>query len=378
MPRFGFVAAIVVGVTGTADAQQLQVSPIPKSIHSYPAARTIVDTDGKAAAVVQEILSHFGIGAIQWKVTVTDDNADTAFAIARFHPTTKQREIIFNKEFMGKISDSGAGRWPAYCVAAHEAAHHLRFHLEVATAPINIKRFELEADYYCGFLLGKLGANYENSVAAIRWYTDFPSYPTREERLAQIGVGWRDATGRGVPVNEARFSPKAIPQPKQVEPPSTSILQKFGLRKNRDIYGYDITFTDGRAGIPGVTVEECAQRCDANSSCRAFSFDKWAGRCFLKRAIATSLLDPPSILGVKRPAELPQVSQDQASMIVIRRKRFRDKPIITKRVDGFDACWSACGSELRCIAFTYLKTKSRGENCEMFNEFDRLFFGSNC
>jgi hypothetical protein len=188
-----------------------------------------------------------GITTTDWNIWITADKTDTAYAVARYVPQPNvKREIIFNEEFLRKITDGG-GRWPAYCVAAHELGHLFRLHLE--NRAIKVHDAELEADYYCGFVLGKMGSDYDQAIAAIQWIPPSPNYPTRDERVAQIGRGWTEATGQLTLDHESR------PLGQSPEPPTTDLVKatrvssQFAVRPNRDILGHDIAVTRGR--IPG-------------------------------------------------------------------------------------------------------------------------------
>ena len=77
---------------------------------------------------------------------------------------------------------------------AHEVGHHLNGHTlsDVGSRP---KR-ELEADYYSGFILQRLGANLDDArVAMLKLGSDSGSrtHPARHDRLAAIGNGWMKA-----------------------------------------------------------------------------------------------------------------------------------------------------------------------------------------
>ena len=133
-----------------------------------------------------------------------------------------------------------------------------------------------------------MNSEYDNAVRAIQFIGEAKGYPSRAERIKQIGGGWKDATGKGIPSDEPQPPAKAGPTPQVVLQPPTNSLNKFTQKDNRDIFGNDILLTEGRPGIPGITLNECALACDKRKSCVAFSFDKWKAWCFLKNKISTS------------------------------------------------------------------------------------------
>lgn len=342
-----------------------------------------LEHDEDAHKLVAEVLSYFGIGSFTWEVLLAPDDKDTAHAMAKFIPAGPRRQIIFNQKFMNQLAVESS-RWAQYCVASHEIGHLLRAHLE--RHAIKLYDAELEADFYCGFVLGKMGASYDHTVGSIGWFSGSPGYPPREERVAQIGHGWTDATGLSAGServvlwqSDNTLVAQGItgPDPTPVANNPAPLLAKYDYKNNRDLYGYDIAFTNGRAGIPGLNLEQCVRRCDETAACKAFSFDKWNGWCFLKSDVSTSLLDPPSILGVKAPGELPKVSKGPALLLKLVGKRFRDKPRrITKAVDA-ESCRSICADDLNCVAFSFVKSLPPEEACFLFDRSEGYYADEN-
>jgi PAN domain len=374
--RFLFILVICCFRYAPATAQGSNVPQTSQTLHELPIGPAESDTDGRAKAIVNEILFKIiGVTNTNWDIWITDDNRDTANAVARYTPPPKlKREIIFNHQFLSKVSD-GAGKWPAYCVAAHEVGHLLRLHLENTdiNTPAKLRVAELEADYYCGFVLGKLDGTYDQATSAIRWFSSAPGYPSREERLAQIGRGWTEATGKDftalATVSVSPRGPAPVNISLQIEAPLN-----FKQKDNRDIEGHDI-LSNGRPGIPGISIQACAAQCEKNNACKAFSFDRWNGWCFLKDEITTSRLDPRSTIAVKQQYALPDVSKASAEMQDALKKRFRDDPILKRRVDDFPKCKKACKDEIKCVAFSYLKTAPTGsDNCQMFKLSKGYYF----
>lgn len=379
MNKFVTALLALVALEGPIHGQSVPTSP--RALHQIDPGTFAVDTDGKAREIVDDILQKIlGVTSTSWDVWISEDNVDTSNAISRFYPPPlSKREIIFNRSFLVQITQH-TGKWPAYCVAAHEIGHIIRLHLENANlnTPAKLKNAELEADYYCGFVLGKMNASYEDTVAAIHWYTPSANYPSRDERIAQIGRGWIEATGVDAASPVASVSVGKSYQDPTPQPASANqnrSLANFNRRDNRDIAGHDISIENyGTTGIPGLTLELCAQQCDTNSQCVAFSFDRWNSRCFLKNGIATSLLEPSSTIGVKAPASLPNASNVEPVLSRYNQKRFRDDPIAQVNTSNFDACRDTCKANLHCVAFSYLRRASTGQtNCEMFKRSDGYY-----
>ncbi|WP_371261118.1 PAN domain-containing protein [Bradyrhizobium sp. th.b2] len=114
-----------------------------------------------------------------------------------------------------------------------------------------------------------------------------------------------------------------------------------------------------------MDIVECAKRCTSDSRCLAFAYDRWNRSCYPKSAFSGSILDPRSMIAVKKPGEIPRVSQKESQIDTLRNKRMHGAPNRTLRVDNFDACKRTCNEELLCVAFNFLKRTS-GVNCEMY------------
>jgi hypothetical protein len=165
------------------------------------------------------------------------------------------------------------------------------------------------------------------------------------------------------------------PVPENPGPNAPKLLQNYAVRTNRDLYGDDIRQPDGGLSIGCLDVKLCAASCDMNLSCVAFSFDRWNGRCFLKKRIPTkTLLDPHSTIGVKAPGKIPEASQSPFKMIWFYGHRFRGTISTRKAVSGFNACKAGCADDINCVAFNFLKTSETAENCEFFKESEEGHF----
>lgn len=147
-------------------------------------------------------------------------------------------------------------------------------------------------------------------------------------------------------------------------PPSTN---DFATGDNLDIWGQDILQADGTIGFMSADIASCTNQCQSTASCVAISFDRWKGKCYPKSKVVTALLDARSTIAVKKPLQLPSVSAAKIEFQTIRSSRFNSDPVARKRVSEFGSCRTACDSESRCVAFTFLKTAARNApNCELF------------
>jgi hypothetical protein len=104
----------------------------------------------------------------------------------------KIRYILYDNDFFTRINDKAANDWAAISILAHEIGHHLNGH-SLNNRGSNHK-FELEADYFSGLSLAKMGATLEQAQSAIQTFKyekATRTHPAKADRLAQIEKGWR-------------------------------------------------------------------------------------------------------------------------------------------------------------------------------------------
>ncbi|WP_316181049.1 TIR domain-containing protein [Bradyrhizobium sp. SZCCHNRI1009] len=161
----------------------------------------------------------------------------------------------------------------------------------------------------------------------------------------------------------AKLAPEVPPA--NETPPSR--LDNYTLQYNQDIDKQDIVQPDGQAGIRDSEINACALQCDANPACVAFSFDRWNKMCFLKRKISTSVLEPRSAIGIKKPFALPTRSTLPVQLATVHNHRFDARPIATANVSDLTACQVACAGDRRCVAFSFLRGSGQAKNCQIFD-----------
>jgi hypothetical protein len=179
--------------------------------------------DQDAGEVFRAVLSSVGLGWISDRILLRA--SDVPNAEARYDKESGERFIFYNATFMQQIKAKTGNYWSAMSILAHEIGHHLAFHVEI---PGRNHEFELEADYFSGFVLGKLGATLAETQAAMRSVgspTASETHPAVGDRLQVITVGWTDGRSNAQPRN-MRASPAPgvtssapVLQPQPVPPP---------------------------------------------------------------------------------------------------------------------------------------------------------------
>lgn len=134
--------------------------------------------------VVEQIKRTLSIRAdIDVYIAEDEDNAFATVANGR-------KIVVADVGFLQKLNRQAGTQWGAIQVMAHEVGHH------IAGFDSNRHRGELNADYWSGQALQRLGAARDASTAAIRAVgsdTDTASHPSKHRRAATIGQGWDDA-----------------------------------------------------------------------------------------------------------------------------------------------------------------------------------------
>ncbi|WP_316226671.1 TIR domain-containing protein [Bradyrhizobium sp. SZCCHNS3052] len=161
----------------------------------------------------------------------------------------------------------------------------------------------------------------------------------------------------------AKQSPEVTPT-NEVPPRS---LSNYTLQINQDIDRQDIVQADGQVGIRNSDITACALQCDVNPACVAFSFDRWNKVCFLKRKIVTSVLEPRSAIGIKKPLALPNRSTLPVQIGIVHNHRFDARPIATANVSDLTACQVVCSGDRRCVAFSFLRGSGQARTCQIFD-----------
>lgn len=144
--------------------------------------------EAAAKEAVYRVVRHSGLMP---NFTVREDpNVRTAVAYIKGH----DRVIAYNPDFISTILDSSRTDLAAVSIMAHEIAHHLLGHtLEPeAVRPGD----ELACDRYSGFILQRMGATLEGTLAAMKVAGDVhgtEKHPPRHARLQAIEQGWTEA-----------------------------------------------------------------------------------------------------------------------------------------------------------------------------------------
>lgn len=178
--------------------------------------RRSFQSDSEARAELDRILKAVGLNWIGDRIALRA-SAETANAEAGIG-NKGDRYIFYNATFMQKLKERTAEQWALVSVLAHELGHHVAFHTELDG---NDHKFELEADYFSGFVLRRLGATLDQSHAAMRAISPkeaTKTHPGLDQRLQVITIGWTDGGGQGAPRGLKERAPDQPSPPAAVGP----------------------------------------------------------------------------------------------------------------------------------------------------------------
>ena len=166
----------------------------------------------EAAIYVRTILD-----SINWKQNFTlqeQDGINNAYATI----VRNKRFIIYDNRFLTALDQYSKTNWASISVLAHEIGHHYHSHLVSGNGSTPAK--ELEADYFSGYALAKVGASLADATAAIQKIAPVQgnsSHPGRDARVDAIQKGWYYS--KAINTSPTATARPAVPQPQQNPPP---------------------------------------------------------------------------------------------------------------------------------------------------------------
>lgn len=130
-----------------------------------------------------------------------------------------KRYIIYDNDFLENLDSYANTKWASISVLAHEMGHHYRNHVVDRQGSTPPK--ELEADYFSGYVMAKLGATANEAMAGMEKIASpraSATHPAKADRLNSILQGWNYA--HGLSNSNAGGTPNGAPQPQQNPSPS--------------------------------------------------------------------------------------------------------------------------------------------------------------
>jgi hypothetical protein len=132
-----------------------------------------------------------------------------------------QRYIIYDNSFLENLDNYARTKWASLSVMAHEMGHHYRNHVVDLQGSTPAK--EIEADYFSGYVMAKMGASLNEALAAMQQIASeraSTTHPAKSNRLTAITQGWNYA--KGIANSAGSPNPTPAPQPQQTPPPASN------------------------------------------------------------------------------------------------------------------------------------------------------------
>lgn len=137
--------------------------------------------------VVDKIKKTLGFGDnISIYIAAAEDNCFATIS------KDGNRMLIADADFLEQVNQHSGTKWGAISVLAHEVGHHISGFDRYS----DDHQSELDADYWSGYILNKLGSSENASVKCmltIGSEQDSDSHPNKYARVASIKVGWENA-----------------------------------------------------------------------------------------------------------------------------------------------------------------------------------------
>lgn len=183
---------------------------------------TTFQAEGEAVAIFRQIIGNQGLSATTIEIRASGDVANAA----AFVDGDGKRVIAYNTIFMQEVKDKTGRYWALISILAHEVGHHLNFHTYTPgqPPPAQSHNDELEADYFSGHALARMGATLEDALSAMRKVAlveETATHPGRDARLQAIALGWKAASAASptASVSPPPTTPTPFPTAPAAPPP---------------------------------------------------------------------------------------------------------------------------------------------------------------
>jgi hypothetical protein len=202
-----FLLLFIGNIAGAQKVNQCGIIIPPASLRSQ------FSSEYEAKSYVDDMLDR-----INWKENFElreQNGIDNAYATI----IRNQRYIIYDNRFLESLDRYAGTKWASISVLAHEMGHHYRNH--VVSSAGSTPPIELEADYFSGYVMAKMGATVTEARAAMEQIASpraSATHPAKADRLLAIANGWNYANGNAG--QNAPGNPVPAPQPQQNPPPA--------------------------------------------------------------------------------------------------------------------------------------------------------------
>ncbi len=165
-------------------------------------------------------------------------------------------------------------------------------------------------------------------------------------------IQYQNAFPKGIYVQQAKQKQSDLEsQNKPVATPTTALAREITYYHGMDFSGDDIA-----GWMPGYTLSDCAETCRSNTGCKAFTFNTAKQVCILKSGFGQPISFADAISGAMdglQPNLAPTGRLDLKPGIDYQGGDYSDR-----RGVSLDGCKALCANDGRCVAFSYVPSKS--------------------
>jgi hypothetical protein len=228
---------------------------------SVPAVETTTAADAAAQDLVQTIVAQVGMTA-NFRVRSASFGNVAATLCQDQNPPV--RYILYDPRLVTGVTPETANYWTVMLALAHEIGHHVNTH---ALESDDRARSELEADFFAGFVLSRLGAPQDDASASASKLAAFQAGtsgqssggPQPEQRLAEIQRGWREGLAAG-------GAGKA--QAPGLSPNIAAANARLNVQADTYVEG------EGYHAITSSSVPICREACTRDKRCAMYEFHR--------------------------------------------------------------------------------------------------------
>ncbi len=192
-------AQIVRGTVEIARSCSMFGESVPKNV-------TLFESEAEAEGVIKQIVSASGLSK---NFEIRAAGVPNAAAVIQ----GQTRYILYEPYFMRSVRQQTGTKWAGVSIMAHEIGHHLNGHTLSQEGSRPDK--ELEADYFSGFVLQKLGASIGEARKGMETFgspSGTATHPARNDRLVAITQGWNSACSKDSSCVAAERTPERAKQ----------------------------------------------------------------------------------------------------------------------------------------------------------------------
>jgi hypothetical protein len=233
-----WIAAFLVDLVASNTETESRSSPTRNGLLN-PDDLELSPPSDSALAIVEQILAYVGLPQ---NFEVYSANIYNAAALM----ANGERVILYDPQLIIDIENVTNHEWPAVSILAHEIGHHLAGH---TLGGDDDRAIELEADYFSGFILQKMGATLEEAQAVMSLLRDHPNmtdHPPQAERLAAIEDGWLEAARQS---DLTAWEPQFSASPVDEESGSSLIARLQLAQQQRTVAAVVLTLDAGSVGL---------------------------------------------------------------------------------------------------------------------------------